>query len=383
MSSSSSSDSSDTAFSDLSSSEASSGDASNITWIEWFCSLPGHDFFCHVEDEFIEDDFNLTGLSNMVPYYREAMDLILDLESEDAETYPDANLVESSAELLYGLIHARFITSRQGLQTMLSKLEHRQFGICPRVYCYTFPLLPVGLFDSPGQGTVQLYCHNCKDIYTPHNSRYARVDGAFFGATFPHLLFQTYPDLYKTLLTAVCANALSPSSEVFSEEQPTTDSDREQQGDHNGGDGIADTIDDNNNSNAAGGSSSSSHRRQGESQSVLSRAQKVNEGRKLPQIYVSRIFGFRVNEASSVGPQCAWLRWQSGLNIRTGYFDDAQQLSAASNSRRADRKSLSPPRRDRQAMETNSVSLMNNGTFPGGFPHTVPLDNDGDAVMGK
>lgn len=27
----------------------------------WFCSLPGHEYFCEVAEEFIEDDFNLTG----------------------------------------------------------------------------------------------------------------------------------------------------------------------------------------------------------------------------------------------------------------------------------------------------------------------------------
>lgn len=27
----------------------------------WYCSLPGHDYFCEVHEDFIEDDFNLTG----------------------------------------------------------------------------------------------------------------------------------------------------------------------------------------------------------------------------------------------------------------------------------------------------------------------------------
>ena len=27
----------------------------------WFTSLPGHDYFCEVHEDFIEDDFNLTG----------------------------------------------------------------------------------------------------------------------------------------------------------------------------------------------------------------------------------------------------------------------------------------------------------------------------------
>lgn len=28
----------------------------------WYTSLPGHDYFCDVHEDFIEDDFNLTGM---------------------------------------------------------------------------------------------------------------------------------------------------------------------------------------------------------------------------------------------------------------------------------------------------------------------------------
>ena len=45
-----------------------------------FCSLPGHDYFCEVAEDFIEDDFNLTGLNAMVPFWKEAMEMVLDVE---------------------------------------------------------------------------------------------------------------------------------------------------------------------------------------------------------------------------------------------------------------------------------------------------------------
>lgn len=62
---------------------ASSTPTSSLTWITWFCSLPGHEYFCEVGEDFIEDDFNLTGLNGLVPFWREAMEMVLDVEPGD------------------------------------------------------------------------------------------------------------------------------------------------------------------------------------------------------------------------------------------------------------------------------------------------------------
>lgn len=37
------------------------------SWIGSFCSMLGHEYFAEVSEEFIDDDFNLTGLGQMVP----------------------------------------------------------------------------------------------------------------------------------------------------------------------------------------------------------------------------------------------------------------------------------------------------------------------------
>jgi len=56
----------------------SAGD--DTSWISWFCNLRGNEFLCEVDDDFVQDDFNLCGLSSQVPYYDYALDLILDVE---------------------------------------------------------------------------------------------------------------------------------------------------------------------------------------------------------------------------------------------------------------------------------------------------------------
>lgn len=205
------------------------------SWISSFCGLLGHEYFAEVSEEFIEDDFNLTGLQNQVPMYKEALEMILDVEPEEDEedeeeeedeeddddedndvemrdengnSVPyrrgaerrhmkvanDLTEIESSAELLYGLIHQRYITSRPGIQQMADKYELQHFGSCPRVFCNQARVLPVGCNDIPGQETVKLFCPSCLDVYTPPNSRFQSVDGAFFGTTFGCLFFMTFPE---------------------------------------------------------------------------------------------------------------------------------------------------------------------------------------------
>ncbi|KAG0574705.1 hypothetical protein KC19_VG284000 [Ceratodon purpureus] len=176
-------------------SDVSGSDGEDTSWISWFCGLRGNEFFCEVDDEYIQDDFNLSGLINQVPYYDYALDLILDVESpsDDILTEEQNDLVESAAEMLYGLIHVRYILTSKGINAMLEKCKNVDFGRCPRVFCSGQPCLPMGQSDVPRTSTVKIFCPKCEDIYYPRSKYQGNIDGAYFGTTFPHLFLMTYP----------------------------------------------------------------------------------------------------------------------------------------------------------------------------------------------
>ncbi|KAL2902852.1 Casein kinase II subunit beta-1 [Bienertia sinuspersici] len=152
-------------------SDVSGSDGDDTSWISWFCNLRGNEFFCEVDDDYIQDDFNLCGLSSQVPYYDYALDLILDVESSHGDMFTEEQneLVESAAEMLYGLIHARYILTSKGMAAMLEKYKNYDFGRCPRVYCCGQPCLPVGQSDLARSSTVKIYCPKCEDIYYPRS----------------------------------------------------------------------------------------------------------------------------------------------------------------------------------------------------------------------
>ncbi|KAA8898366.1 casein kinase II beta 1 subunit [Sphaerosporella brunnea] len=266
------------------------------SWISSYCNVMGHEYFAEVSEDFIEDDFNLTGLGAVVPRYKEALEMILDVEPEDdsespgsaseslsdnpnapayrrsrdhARTALDYSLIEKSAELLYGLIHQRFITSRQGIQVMYEKYLANHFGFCPRVNCQSARVLPCGYSDTPGNDTVKLFCPSCCDIYVPPHSRFQAVDGAYFGTTFPTLFLMTFPELD---ISGTGRKDVTASSNL----------------------------------NSSGG-------RKGANNNTLPPINGVPANNIAPGLgkgkrYEMRIYGFRVNERARSGPRMGWLR---------------------------------------------------------------------------
>ena len=180
-------------------------------------------------------------------------------QTAHARMASDLSVIESSAEMLYGLIHQRYICSRAGIQQMSEKYELGHFGICPRYNCDGVRVLPVGLSDIPGDDTVKLFCPSCLDVYVPPNSRFQTVDGAFFGRTFGALFLLTFPeyDLAKKATVDFLTAARVPEDAEMVNGMFT---------------------------------------------------QNIAPGLGPGHIFEPRIYGFRVSELSKSGPRMQWLR---------------------------------------------------------------------------
>ena len=105
------------------------------------------------------------------------------------------SIIEHAAEQLYGLIHARYILTKPGLQSMAEKFDRKEFGTCPRYYCGGIQLLPCGLSDTLGKQTVRLYCPSCQDLYMPQSSRHLSLEGAYWGTSFPGVFLKHFKEL--------------------------------------------------------------------------------------------------------------------------------------------------------------------------------------------
>ncbi|KAK2196805.1 bifunctional Casein kinase II subunit beta-like/Casein kinase II [Babesia duncani] len=203
---------------------------SEMSWIEWYCSLKGHQYFVMVDESYIRDDFNLVGkfplrsrqfpgLQCQVSHYTAALQIILDsyddeeeddydVDDEDEEDGDDdekingnttrQQKINNSTQMLYGLIHSRFIITNKGMQLMFQKYKEKVFGTCPNFSCENAAVLPIGIVDAPSCNTAKIFCPRCNVCYLqiknlqevyhpPKSSRLSLLDGAYFGTTFAHL----------------------------------------------------------------------------------------------------------------------------------------------------------------------------------------------------
>ena len=161
------------------------------SWLDLFFEQPSSTWFARVPEAFTADGFNTSGLLVDPTHAKSALNQLLEVDSDD-ESYSSFDSdsedeVEQCTQIMFGLLHARYIFSAEGIRVMIAKYLEGQFGKCPRVRCKGAHLLPIGLTDKPGVEGVKRFCPCCKQIYKADPIHEA-IDGAYFGTSFPHYL---------------------------------------------------------------------------------------------------------------------------------------------------------------------------------------------------
>lgn len=183
---------------------------SEMQWIEWHVNTRGNEFLVEIDISFLMNSFTMFEFKETGDH-EEALKMILGLSPKSAEELEDSKYLKTYQQAvdLYGLIHARYIQTKDGMKKVQKKFENKEFGVCPRVQCnypdfehdqkikVLQPVLPVGMSNELNISKVKIYCPKCEDIYVPKGQRSAfstggrgckiNLDGAYFGTSFPYI----------------------------------------------------------------------------------------------------------------------------------------------------------------------------------------------------
>merc|ERR1712216_106682 len=174
-------------------SERSSSDYSDEeSAIEWLLSQSGNQLLVRVDEDYIEDGFNLYGLNKIIPNFRDTLRLLL-TTAEDAEICLEDDYHGPCYQTLldlYGLIHARYILTTQGMNKVRRKFQNGAYGTDPAHP--TEQILPIGMSDTLGSGSPLGYNIERGEV-VPMPSWGDRLDGAYFGTTATNLILMLNP----------------------------------------------------------------------------------------------------------------------------------------------------------------------------------------------
>jgi casein kinase II subunit beta len=172
-------------------------------WIHWFCKLKGNEYFVEIDEDFLKNKENLTGIK-----CNKFMKTLLSEKPSPTIKELTREIIEDLSELreVYGLIHKRFINTPLGLGLIREKFLDGVYGYCPRILCNKQVLLPVGLSEDMRYSQVKVFCPLCQEVYKPTDIFYGEQigkklykfdlpDGVFFGTSFPQTFLLHFPDL--------------------------------------------------------------------------------------------------------------------------------------------------------------------------------------------
>ncbi|OHT13645.1 Casein kinase II regulatory subunit family protein [Tritrichomonas foetus] len=164
-------------------------------WIDSYLKRPNAKLLIRVDDEFLQNTFNITGIKPKMRYFNPAYELIRRNTITSARGEIDRETASEEAEILYGYIHARFLLTKPGMQQMFEKYQNNEFQQCPRVYCRATQCIPFGISEEYGEKKVKMFCPCCRDIYDVIDPDTKNLDGSSFGPSWVHMFLQKYPTI--------------------------------------------------------------------------------------------------------------------------------------------------------------------------------------------
>jgi casein kinase II subunit beta len=167
---------------------------SQNAWLVRFLGQPRCKILLRVEDEFLHNSFNITGAKQQLTRFAQAYEF-LRRGTIPAGSEEDHDVIAREAEILYCLLHLRFLLTRMGMQLLFEKFQQKLFQQCPRVNCRGAQCLPYGVSEEFGRHAVKMYCPGCCDIYDVTDPDLERLDGSAFGPSWVHMFLQKYPQV--------------------------------------------------------------------------------------------------------------------------------------------------------------------------------------------
>ncbi|KAK8898861.1 hypothetical protein M9Y10_001153 [Tritrichomonas musculus] len=166
------------------------------TWIDWFLSQPENQLFVRIDDDYLRNIYNFYGIKQKISNFQASYELILKnyVPPWHANTQLESQVfvLEQQTAHLYGLLHARYLLTLEGMEKIYQKYIRNEFPHCPRVLCRKIGCLPFGVSNNMSEYPVKMFCPNCNDVYNVKDPIFSKVDGSFFGNSWIPLFLKKY-----------------------------------------------------------------------------------------------------------------------------------------------------------------------------------------------
>ena len=159
-----------------------------MEWENTFFSNPSNQILARIDLDFLMKEMDSPEIKEKIPNFEDGKNCILKTGEKQDQT---------AAINIYGLIHAKYLETQDGINQMITKYQDHLFKTCPRVVCQKTFCFPIGISDDISINTVKMYCPKCQEIYNVNDGSFSVIDGAFFGTHWISKLIELNPQIHS------------------------------------------------------------------------------------------------------------------------------------------------------------------------------------------